>query len=196
MHSYALLLFTMQRGAKAIRGSWMTIRAGSIRTFIRWILYGENYFNVNQGLVEHYFSLIHECFSLVRLPPQSLILSGTSGWTLYDHENSKGRSICIFPTITTNYKPTFVPDLQSVLPAYFVPLSMRLGCHTPQQAHYPTDKYLTTNNLMQPPAWCSQVQIKRSPLVTLKPVLKNMVDCPFFFFWGATNQRWVNFLLG
>lgn len=62
----------------------------------------------------------------------SLIITGSSSWTIYDKSNYGGNAICLQPEYSPNYAPAFVPDTLKIDPT--VPhgsiQSVRRGCYT------------------------------------------------------------------
>jgi len=60
---------------------------------------------------------------------RSLIVTGNTGYTVYDQTNYQGNSICIFPQDAANYTPAFVYDLSNISIPYGAIRSVRKGCY-------------------------------------------------------------------
>ena len=66
----------------------------------------------------------------------SLVITGKSGWTLYDRPDFQGQAVCVFPPPSNNFKPSFVTNTEELT----VPVphgtiaSVRKGCFTGRKA--------------------------------------------------------------
>jgi len=59
---------------------------------------------------------------------KSLIITGTSGWTVYSQEDYTGDAFCIIPKASTNFAPEFVPDVKSFSIPHGAIKSLKKGC--------------------------------------------------------------------
>jgi len=87
-------------------------------------LYEGTYF---QGEEEYTFT---DLPSLDRLGGNhaSLILTGSTPWTVYDNTNYQGNSVCLYPPQSSDYTPYFLSDTTSVSIPYGTIKSLRKGC--------------------------------------------------------------------
>jgi len=89
--------------------------------------YETTYFQANEEYVEHD---IPNLSLMGRI--SSLIVTGSSPWTIYDKTNFRGNAICLQPESSPYYEPAFVPDTINLEPT--VPhgtiASVRKGCYT------------------------------------------------------------------
>jgi hypothetical protein len=69
----------------------------------------------------------------------SLIVTGKSGWTLYDRPNYEGESVCVFPPPSDNFQPAFITDTEELtIPVpHGTIASVRKGCYADQTASVP-----------------------------------------------------------
>ena len=99
--------------------------------------YQYTYFQANEEYVEHDLPNLSLSGRIA-----SLIITGSSAWTIYDQPNYLGNAICLQPQYSPYYEPAFVPDTIQLDPT--VPhgsiRSVRKGCWTTKIANVTTTK--------------------------------------------------------